>query len=125
MSNNQVTDEPLPVDNPYTSPGVISPERIKAGGTFRQVAGSLSFLTGLAVFGIGMLAVFLTIDSVSRGASRDKWWVMVAVTCMYLTFGLMHFAAAQCFFRGRVRWGVVLFGLPIAIFLSLLGIFGV
>ena len=111
--------------NPYEPPTGIETEPVRTPGYIRIAAGPAVFLIGLGVFGAGVVGTLLTMQSIVSNSARHLWPNMIAVSSLYLGFGLSFFAASQCLLARRTRLGLFFFFAPVAVFGTLLAIFGV
>ena len=115
----------IPIPNPYQPPSSIENEPTGRPSYIRVAAGSIVFLFGLAVFGLGVFGTWKTIETVTSTAAVQRLPTMIAVSAMYLIFGLSFFASSRFLFLRRVRMGVFFFIVPLAVFCTLLAILGV
>lgn len=111
--------------NPYEPSTSIDTKPIRTRGYVRIVASVAVFLIGLGVFGAGAYGTSMTIKNVLSNTSAHRWPTMIAVSLMYLVFGLSFFASSVCIFLHRTGLGRFFFLAPVAVFGTLLVIFGV
>ncbi|MEQ1828763.1 MAG: hypothetical protein ABL921_22560 [Pirellula sp.] len=110
--------------NPYQPPIGIDVKPIRARDFLRKVIAAVIFLVGLGVFGVGVFGTWMTMKNVLSNVSVERWPLMVAVSAMYLAFGVSFFASSRCILLRRTRFGLFFFFVPLVVFAMLLALFG-